>query len=214
MSASADLCNAAQRGHVRDIERLVARGADVNVNEGGYDGTPLQFAASNGHVAAMEVLLRLGAHVDGQTSYGNTPLIYAMARGFTPAAELLLAAGADTSVSDRSGQTPLHYAATLGHVDAVQVLLHGGARTDLRDKRHLAPVDMVRVPAAPAIGSAAAAFASTRLPTPRLQPAQVCARGKPHNRDAILAVIAGSLPWCRRRAVTVATYADVWDWGE
>ena len=54
------------------IRRLVAEGADVNVQ--GVGAWPLEWAAMKGHVAAVRVLVEAGAELEASTVDGARPL--------------------------------------------------------------------------------------------------------------------------------------------
>lgn len=58
----------------RVVEALVRAGADVNVNGGVTQATPLHMAARRGHLEIAQVLLDCGAAVDARDRKGETPL--------------------------------------------------------------------------------------------------------------------------------------------
>jgi uncharacterized protein len=156
-SANEQLGDAAGRGDVPEIERQIAAGADPNAFEGTAGArpgpkTPLQMAAARGHVAAIAVLLKAGARVDGVDCNGWTPLMYAANGGHTAAIDALVAAGADVHRTNNGGNTALHCASAKGQKDAARVLLEAGAKTDVRNKDGLLfgkrPIDLVSAPLA------------------------------------------------------------------
>ena len=68
-----ELFAAARDGNVSEVRRLVAEGADVNVQ--GPEGLrPLHFAAQEGHVEVLTTLVQLGADVNVQSNDGRRPL--------------------------------------------------------------------------------------------------------------------------------------------
>jgi ankyrin repeat protein len=139
-SANAQLCDAAWRDDVAEIERQIAAGADPSA----FEGAPLRNAARYGRLAAIAALLKAGARVDGADSDGITPLMYAAANGRTAAVDALLAAGADVHHANIGGSTALYYALAGGHIDAARVLLEAGAKTDVRNEKGKRPIDLVR----------------------------------------------------------------------
>jgi uncharacterized protein len=147
-SADEELCVAAAGGDVAEIERQIAAGADPNAFEGSRSYTPLRWAAFGGQEAAVAVLLKAGARVDGTDSDGTTPLMSAAGCGRTAAVEALVAADADVNRGDTKGDTALHWASMKGSLDAARVLLEAGAQADVRNKRGQPPIDVVRAPIA------------------------------------------------------------------
>ena len=80
---------AAGDGHTAVVEKLLEKGAEVNVpdNKG---RTPLHVAASNGHTAVVEKLLEKGAEVNRLDNKGLTPRDLAASNGHTDVVALLL----------------------------------------------------------------------------------------------------------------------------
>jgi hypothetical protein len=207
--ANERLCRAAGRGDVAGIAAALLAGANPNAFEGTIDMTPLQEAASSGHVIAIAALVAAGARVDTANSFGITPLMYAAASDRTAAIDALLTAGADVHRANNDDNTALHWASMDGHLDAARVLLEAGARTDVRDEEGQRPIDEVGAPAR-SLGAA------TRLRHPAALPCR-CAqvRGRDEDRKAALAaLLASAEPWSRRRPVAVACYGDEWEWEE
>lgn len=122
---------AAERGFAEIVERLVAKGADINLRNK-YGFTALHAAASNNHAAVVKFLLEKGAQVDPQDELGQTPLYFAAERGHLEPVRLLVAKGADVNKLAKKGWTPL-YAATSGNfVEIAKVLLEHGATVNIK----------------------------------------------------------------------------------
>jgi len=138
------LRDAAGGGDVGEMEWLIAAGANPNAFEGTSDWTALQQAARNGHLAAIAVLLKAGAHVDGVNSAGETPLMYAAVNGRTAVVRALIAAGADVQRSNTCGSTALSWAVAYGYLGILVALMEAGARSDVRNKDGKRPIDLVR----------------------------------------------------------------------
>lgn len=115
---------------------LTGSGADVNgVNK--VKHTPLMIAAKRGHLNALTLLIKHGAHdVDLQDSDGYTALHYAVYSSDISCEILscLIGIGADVNARTNNGVTPLMIAAEEGHINAVTSLVKCGANVDLQDK--------------------------------------------------------------------------------
>ena len=154
------------RGHLRCVELLVDRGAEVDIfaaaalgrmdaldraltanpsaiDTFAYDGwTPLHLAAFFGHVDAVNRLLAAGASLSAvsRNALHNTPLHAAVAGGHVAAALALIAAGAEVDVADAGGHTPFHIAAEAGYVPVVEALLARNADAHAVDAEDKTPL--------------------------------------------------------------------------
>ena len=123
---------------------LIGSGADVNgVNK--VKHTPLMIAAKRGHLNALTLLIKHGAHdVDLRDSDGYTALHYAV-YGSDISCEILsslIGIGADVNARTNNRDTPLMIAAKKGHVNAVTSLVKCGANVDLQDKDGQTALDL------------------------------------------------------------------------
>jgi ankyrin repeat protein len=89
-----------------------------------YDRTPLLWAAGNGHVAVVKLLLEMGAEIESKDRYDRTSLSLAAKNGHDSVVTLLLEKGAklESKGGDYYGQTPLSLAAENGHRAIVKLL--------------------------------------------------------------------------------------------
>jgi ankyrin repeat protein len=135
-AADAPVADAAMRSDVESVRTLVRGGADVNAAQG--DGmTALHWAALNGDLKTMDVLLYAGAATESLTRVGAyTPLHLASSRGHAAAVTRLLAAGSKPGPFTATGVQPLHLAAQAGEVATIGALLDRGAEINGRDKTH------------------------------------------------------------------------------
>ena len=131
--ASSPIADAAQRGDVATVKKLIGQGVSVNVAQG--DGmTALHWAADRGDSALTAVLLRAKANVRATTRIGAyTPLHIAARTGNPAVVRALLAAGSDVKTTTTSGATALHLAAAAGNPDVVAALLEKGADPNARE---------------------------------------------------------------------------------
>ena len=129
--------DAAEKGDTHTLIALLDAGADPN------EGAPLSFAASNGHIGAVNVLLHAGADANeiGGRAFG--PLHFAALAGHAEAVDALLHAGADPNAEgDFSPTTPLHWAARMGHVRVIVALLSAGADAYAKDSSGRMPLEL------------------------------------------------------------------------
>ena len=99
-------------------KQLIKQGADVN--KPGW--TPLHYAATNGHLAIMELLLEHHAYIDAASPNGSTPLMMAAHYGSTAAVKLLLEAGADPLVRNDLGLSAIDFAQRVYRQEAAELI--------------------------------------------------------------------------------------------
>ncbi len=127
-----DIHNAAGYGSIKEIERFLAAGADVDLLDA--DGnTPLLRACRFGQILAAQLLINEGASVNASSRNGRRPLHVASAFGSFPLAELLLNKGAKLEANDDRGWTPLMCAASQGMHAIAKFLIDRGANLDAQD---------------------------------------------------------------------------------
>lgn len=80
--------------------------------------------ATQGHTAAVQLLLSAGAAVDGAGPERWTALMLAAQHGHNTAMQALLDAGAAVNAANADGATALQLAAEEGHAATVQLLLN------------------------------------------------------------------------------------------
>lgn len=112
------LMMAAFKGHLELAKKLIERGADVNKT--GW--APLHYAATNGHLAVMELLLDNHAYIDAESPNGTTPLMMAAHYGTPAAVKLLLQAGADASLKNQLGLTAIDFAHRANRKDSAELI--------------------------------------------------------------------------------------------
>jgi len=132
----AAVADAAMKRDAATVKTLLKGGADVNAAQ--PDGmTALHWAALNGDLATMDVLVTAGATAEALTRVGGyTPLHLASQRGHGAAVAKLLDAGAKPLPFTGTGVQALHLAAQAGSVEAVKALLDHGADINAQDKTH------------------------------------------------------------------------------
>ncbi|KAL0633622.1 hypothetical protein Q9L58_007446 [Maublancomyces gigas] len=124
----------ASSGDERIAGLLLDKGSNIEMistDEAGF--TPLQFAARDGHVGMIAMLLRRGAGINAIGVTMDTPLHVATWEGNDLIVEFLLASGSDITVADINGCSVLHFAAFRGHRKLMLTLLSRGADKNARD---------------------------------------------------------------------------------
>lgn len=151
------LHEAAVKGDLNEVERLIAEGAKVNAKD--KDGnTPLHSAVINGHATVTALLIAKGAKVKEKNKTGYTPLHAAAYHGEKAAAELLIAKGAKVNVKDKYGRTPLTLAESKGHMNIVELLQHHRAKGAVPLPSEITPKKAQLVLEAPGLEDAQVTF--------------------------------------------------------
>jgi ankyrin repeat protein len=116
-----DLHYAARDGDLRAVEKLVAAGADVNLQDK-RGWSPLHFAAQACAPDVAAFLIAHGASVDPEDSFGNTPLSTATfnSRGGGDVIRVLRTAGADPRKKNKTGVSPLALARSIANFNVAQ----------------------------------------------------------------------------------------------
>ncbi|KAF7174131.1 hypothetical protein CNMCM6106_008248 [Aspergillus hiratsukae] len=102
--------------------------------------TPLSWAAQEGRISIVKLLLQTETIVDDMDSRGRTPLSRASQNGHEAVAELLISKGADVNASDKEGRTPLLHALEKGHEVVAKLLIDKGADVNACDNKGQTPL--------------------------------------------------------------------------
>lgn len=122
----------AETGNTRKVQRLLAKGVDVNTPD--EDGsTPLGAAVFGNHQETAELLIAAGAEVNIRQWRNDTVLMQAAWNGWLSTVEQLIAAGADVNAASNSGTTALINAAVQGHAEIARCLIAAGADVHARN---------------------------------------------------------------------------------
>lgn len=133
MTANLALLQAAEKGWVDEIEKLLAEGANIAARNR-FGSTPLLLAAGNGHRKAVTALLAAGSDINHRNLGGGTALIRAAEGGHARAAKILIEAGAFIDHANNKGVQALTAAAFNGDDDVLELLLAKGARPGYIDR--------------------------------------------------------------------------------
>jgi uncharacterized protein len=122
LSPSVSLVEAAARGDLAQVRRLLDAGAPIEQRDGN-GRTPVLAATAGNHAEVVRALIARGADVNAQDHRRDSAFLLAGAEGYTEIVRATLAAGADLKSTNRYGGTALIPACHHGHVDTVRLLL-------------------------------------------------------------------------------------------
>lgn len=135
-TAESPIADAAMHGDFDSVRILIQEGEEVNAAQG--DGmTALHWAAENGDIEMLEMLISAGANSEAVTRLGRyTPLHLASKIGKDASVVSLLRLGSAVNPRTTTGAvTPLHFAASSGSQVAVKALLDYGADVDAKEQQ-------------------------------------------------------------------------------
>jgi ankyrin repeat protein len=115
-------------GDIEQVKKQLAGGAEASQPNGGWQNTPMHFAAGGGHVDVAKLLLEHGATLDVKNVLGAGPLHVSAGADTLGFAKWLVAQGVDINGRDAEGNTPLDWAGEHVHefLDA-----HGGQHSEI-----------------------------------------------------------------------------------
>ena len=139
------LLAAVTSGDVNTV-KILAKCTNYNCAEDDeYRETPLRYAAINGNVDVLRVLLEVGADAKRTNADQRAALHAAAAYGYLEVCRLLLDWGAKVDHVDRWKNTPLHYAAQLGGLSVAKLLVERGADVRLKNNEGQTASDLARM---------------------------------------------------------------------
>ena len=109
---------AALHGLLAECQGLIERGADVN--KPGW--APLHYAATNGHLSVMQLLIEENAYLDAESPNGSTPLMMAAHYGTPSAVKLLLESGADPTLKNSLGLSAIDFAHQANRLESAAII--------------------------------------------------------------------------------------------
>lgn len=126
-----ELVKSAANGDTQAVEQLLQRG-NVNVNAIFTSHTALQAAAQNGHIDAINVLLKYKADIEVEDKDGDRAVHHAALGDEPEVINLLGDMGADLNARNKRRQTPMHIAINKGNYQVVKTLLERGCHVGLQ----------------------------------------------------------------------------------
>jgi ankyrin repeat protein len=128
-----NVSRAAAQNDVDAVRKLVGGGSGNPNQADDQSRTAMHYAAMNGNLQIIAILIKADAKLNPVDPLGDTPLHLAADRGQTEAAKLLLDTGAQVDPQNKDGMTPLMIAASRGNLELVRALLAKGANPGKTD---------------------------------------------------------------------------------
>lgn len=116
------------------FQTYLQMGADIDARDGNRK-TALHFAAENGALVAVNILIDAGADINAREINGAVPLALAAWEGHRAIVERLISVGADIEVADCNGVTPIGYATKNRKPHIVQDFIAHGAAVKFRSQQ-------------------------------------------------------------------------------
>lgn len=134
LAQAKEVLRAIENGDDKQLDQLLAQGADVNYKRPSDGATPLHLIAQNGRAPIGGYLLSNGADVNAKDNSGSTPLHYAAQNGHFAVVKTLIYKGADVNAQRGDGATPLDLAISKGNAPIVEYLKRSGAKVNSNQK--------------------------------------------------------------------------------
>ena len=116
------------------------------LNISGYGGmlkkTALHFAAENGAMECVKMLLDSGVDPDKQQDGENTPLILAARNNQPDVVRLLIDANCNVNITNKNRETALNFASERDFNDIVELLVAAGSDCNIRSLAGFTPVSL------------------------------------------------------------------------
>jgi len=140
----------AQNGFRSLVQHLISTHPGQVMAVGGWYGTPLHVAVSQGHIEVSRLLAAHCVDADIRGINGWTPLHLAASNGFIEIILILIQRNVNLDARNNNGRTPLHMiadglidGADHKYFDAVRILLEHGVDTDVQDNDGLTALHLV-----------------------------------------------------------------------
>ena len=123
------------------VNKLIGKGATVDLNHAITLSTPLHVATIFANLEIIKLLHEKGAQINKQDVYGKTPLILAVEnKKGEEIVKFLMSVGADIKYADMSGKTAVHHAVLQGSLPIVGILLEDQDAANVQDVHGRTPL--------------------------------------------------------------------------
>ena len=116
------LSTACQMKSLHLVQEAIGLGSDVNDQDEDHQRTGLHYAAENGCLPIVQLLLTKGVDLETKDGYGRTAISYAFENQHTEVVRTLLYAGSDPTSSDFEGRIAMSFAIKKKKVDMMEAL--------------------------------------------------------------------------------------------
>eukprot|EP01039_Chlorochromonas_danica_P003967 gene3967-4341_t len=120
------LLQAAEKGNAEDLLRVIQVEHPNLSARNNYGVSALIFAANNGHLECVKILLDHGVNINERSNNGKTAVHWATHWGHDTIVHYLLEQGANLTIPDKDGMTVLMTAVLSGKAALVSLLLKSG----------------------------------------------------------------------------------------
>lgn len=134
------LMDAAWAGKQDSVLLLIKEGANVDARNDYSQETPLMYAAQQGHMDVVKILLANGASPDLEPINSEGALIRATTMGHLDVVEELIRNGANINQTGKLDRTALHYATSFGYYYITDMLLYYEADIDNQARYDVTPL--------------------------------------------------------------------------
>jgi serine/threonine-protein phosphatase 6 regulatory ankyrin repeat subunit B len=121
-----EFIDAASRGDVSGVERLIRSGVDLNIRNN-WGWTALNLASYWNHGEVVKLLISAGADLNIRSNDGWTALIGASYKNHGEVVKLLIRSGANLNIRNIWGRTALILASRWNRIEVVKILLENFA---------------------------------------------------------------------------------------
>lgn len=140
-SLNMQLIREIESNDIKEVEKIIQAGANVNANPYYGDKISLHYAAKKGKKNIVQLLIDKGADINAKDSSDVTPLHCAAAWGHKDVTRLFISKGAELYAKCKAkGHMPLHCAVHNGEKETAKLLLQAGVDVNTKDNYGRSPV--------------------------------------------------------------------------
>ncbi|MBU1013925.1 MAG: ankyrin repeat domain-containing protein [Bacteroidetes bacterium] len=138
-----EIFDAIKNNDLKKIMGLTVKDDSVLNFKDNAGNTPLHYAAIDGSIAIIELLLSNGANIDAVNKQLNTPLYEAINNKHDEVSKLLINRGADIHRQNVIGNSPLHIAVQKNRKSIAELLIERGADIECKQIAQMTPLNLV-----------------------------------------------------------------------